>query len=585
MPAAPKDFHYMTVLRELEKAVVELHPDPKVTKVSNYPLANLVGKLYDKVTNLKSQWESLEEKIDFQLGAEQQRQIKAEDRIVAHINKLTDDLHRDPKHRRLVGHWPPMVPVARLVERFTALTIGLHSEAPEKPFRQHVTAAFREAVLPGLAWGLMIRLYSLPQSSRPALKEALVRRLRGQDTAEDHLLVKKEKVRLDYLPLVEAWFDILQKKSLGEVNSSEVGAVRIELAQLMAKDLGDLDTELWERLGNQYLSTIAGAERALAVARAQNHSAGTAAFLRERLELFEAARKPELQVFRHQTDIDLPKALTYTFAVVSAAPGNTNAGEEACGGAFWLARATFARHIADDLDKRKAASTKVLSLLMRGGLMFNHLPRESDRLLTCLRYAAGFATNPRYVRSEAVLHYQERFIDLYAEHPLHRPALVELFRGRMAWQLSFATKDPAIRKKALKHYFNALSLHQNQVGGFDAEAPVHFFPELTLLLRLSATREHKETKTLEAVDFITQRNYGVYFDIEFERDAITGGLKAFKEYHDWKGQALAAESPLSSSSAFGRKQLASFKQATASPEIGKILEDSGAIQRSFEYNR
>lgn len=591
MPAAPQDFHYMTVLRELEKAVVELHPDPLVSKVSNHSLADLVGKLYDRVSNLPAQWGSLEERIDFELGAEQGRQIKIEEQITAHIDQLTNAMRLETKPRRLAGEWPPIIPLARLVEHFTALTIGLHSEAPDQPFGRHVVGAFREAVLPGLAWGLMVRLYARPKATRPVLQAAIALRLRKTDTCQYLQLASDEKVSLDYLLLVDAWFDVLKTKPLGAIDENTRVTLRSDLADLIAMDLGELDTVLWERLGSQYLAGSAGIERAMAVERAEKHSKGSSAFLRKRLALFEAAQEPALQPFRHLTEHDLGQSLQWPFDALTAAAHNIEAGKVACGGAFWLARATFGQHaecVDEGLPKAETAeekaSTLAVLLLVRAGLMFKHQAARSELLLTCLRYAAGFATNPRYVRSLGVLHHQERLVDLYEQHPDHRASLVELFRGRIAWQQWGATGLKPYRKEALQRYHAALKYHRGPEHGFDAEAPVHFFPELTCLLRATTSKSSKAAKTLDAVDFITQRNYGIYFDIDRETENLKAGLDAFGRYHRMK-TAADLDSPLANHPQETREQIAELQKVTTSAEAQATREAIGEISRALQYNR
>lgn len=584
MPAAPQDFHYMTVLRELEKSVTALHP--KKPKVADSQLADLVGDLYGRIVQeLTLKLANADSRISLQLGAEQERQVEAETKIIKHIEQLTDDHYQTPELRRQTGNWPPLVPVARMVERFTALTIGFHAEHPKDDLAALVVSAFREAILPGLAWGLMVRLYAQEKSQRRPLQDALGQRLRKADTNGDRILVEQVQVRLDYLTLVDAWFHLLGKKALGEVTPETIQELRVELAVLIEKDLGELDTELWERLGQQYLGSIDGSERAFVIARAQKHGVNTSVFFRQRLSLFEAARQRGIQAFRHQVETEPLKAVQRIFAAEIAKSAQTEAGAEACGGAFWLARATFGRHQDKPRLLREEASTKAVLLLVRASVMFKHQAAESHQLITSLRYAAGFATNPRYVRSLTVLHFHEALVDLYAEHPLHRQALVELFRGRIAWQRWYATDSAADRKQAIRHYHEALKLRSAGRHGFDAEAPIHFFPELTVLLRQVDRRQEKELKTLKAVDFITQRNYGIYFDIDDETKLIEGGLEAYQGYLQVRQKAEGAASPLAEATQEARESLADFEAAQNSAEARRIAEDIGIIRRAIGFNR
>jgi hypothetical protein len=384
---------------------------------------------------------------------------------------------------------------------------------------------------------------------------------------------------------VDAWFHLLGKKALGEVTPEIIQALRAELAVLIEKDLGELDTELWERLGAQYLGSIDGSERAFVIARAQEHGVNASVFFRQRLSLFEAARQSSIQAFRYQVETEPRKAVQRVFAAEIAKSAQIEAGEEACGGAFWLARAAFGRHQDKPRLLREEASTKALLLLGRAGAMFTHQAADSRPLITSLRYAAGFATNPRYVRSLTVLHFHEALVDLYAEHPLHRQALVELFRGRIAWQRWHATDSAADRKQAIRHYHEALKLRSAGHHGFDAEAPIHFFPELTVLLRQVDRRQEKELKTLKAVDFITQRNYGIYFDIDDEAKLIEGGLKAYQGYVQLRQQAEEAASPLDEVSREAKAAWDDFESAKNCPEARRIAEDINIIRRAISFNR
>jgi len=295
--------------------------------------------------------------------------------------------------------------------------------------------------------------------------------------------------------------------------------------------LTDLDTLLWSSLGEHYTGQIAGSQRARVVAQASSHSAGSAGFVRPRLQLFAAANDPKLRKFRVQTESMLAKAITVKFAAESLQPENPEAAaHEACGAAFWLARACFARHVGDQTQNLNAdlASERVLLLLLRAAAL---LKQDADLRLTCVRYAVGFATNPRYVRSGVVLDNQDRLIELYAKMPGARRSLLSLFRGRLAWQ-----KGQGIRRSglqvALSHYAAALKDHSHKEHGFDAEAPVHFFPELICILNQARTLKNREGNTLKAVDFITQRNYGIYFDIEKEEALLCAGLKEFADFRD-----------------------------------------------------
>ena len=388
------------------------------------------------------------------------------------------------------------------------------------PFADNAKLAFKAAVIPALAWSLMIRLYELPEELRATTQTKLVDRLLDtQVSSSTEVSLGGEahrKVRFDSLRLVEAWLKLFAGKAPCPLGSADITELRSALANRFRLPLGDLDTLLWQELGGLYISTLAGSERARAVAQA----AGNAAFIRERLVLFSAAMGEGIQDFRLRTEHRLDDAVKQPFACEQAdAPDREAAGIEACGAAFWMARACFAKHGLPDED---AASARTLVLLLRAGVMLSYQP---DRMTTCVRYAAGFATNPRYTRSGVVLDFQTKLVDLYAKTPRSRLALVHQFRGRIAWQ-EWQAGNTGAKSRALTHYMTALELHDQGGDGLDSEGPVHFFPELVVLLGQADDGKRGEAD-LQTVDFITQRNYGIYFDIVKEKAAIEAGLKEF----------------------------------------------------------
>jgi hypothetical protein len=420
-----------------------------------------------------------------------------------------------------------------MVERFTALTIGLHSEDPSQPLSAHAAQAFKSAVLPALAWGLVSSLYELTEDLRAEAQAELARLFSGprKPHKAELILNDDERVSFLYLRMVEAWFNLLDSPHPWGVAQAQLEEARHQLAGWLKRPLTELDTLLWESLGDHYTSQHVGSQRARVVSQAAGHTAG---FIRHRLQLFTAAADPKLRKFRLQTENALVKAVEVRFDAEDKSPAKAEAAAlEACGAAFWLARACFAKHIGDQSHNILAdhASERVLLLLLRAAV---HLKHDAELQLTCVRYAAGFATNPRYVRSGAVLDNQERLVDLYAKIPGARRSLTQLFRGRIAWHDWKAGKVDS-PQTALNHYASALKEHGHKDHGFDAEAPIHFFPELIVLLDQARKRKTREESTLRAVDFITQRNYGIYFDIETEEKMIMAGLE---EYADFKAMVL-----------------------------------------------
>ncbi len=516
-----QDFHYMSVLRQLELEASRLRGGASET-TERQPVNRLVQVFGVAKRKLAAVRVSQGEKISLNLKFSRESQLETETAIVDNLRRLTEDREPTEASRRLAGEWPPVIPVSRMVERFTAMAIGLHAENPRVPFADNAKTAFKAAVIPALAWGLMIRLYELPEELRVATQAKLVERLLDPQLASSTEVALGgegyRKVRFDTLRLTEAWLKLFASKAPCPLAATDIGELRRALADRFRLPLGDLDTLLWQELGGLYISTLAGSERARAVAQA----AGNAAFVRERLVLFAAAMSDGIQEFRLRTEQRLDDAVKQPFACEQAdAPDREAAGIEACGAAFWLARACFAKHGFPHEDK---AAGRTLLLLLRAAVMLRHQP---DRLATCVRYAAGFATNPRYTRSGLVLDFQTRLVDLYEKTPRSRRALVHQFRGRIAWQ-EWQAGNPEAKARALNHYMKALELHDQGGDGLDSEGPVHFFPELVVLLG-QADDGKRGAADLQTVDFITQRNYGIYFDIEQEAAAIQAGLKEFRE--------------------------------------------------------
>ena len=526
MPLEAEDFHYLTVLRELEKAVSRLHgrkatSDRRQTHRTATAFRTALPKLTEKG-----------------VGANLGVALQASAELLAETEAASAQVIRDltetrPRLARLTtGEWPPMVPAARMVERFTALTIGKHAEDPASPLAEHAEEAFRLAVLPALAWGLVAHLYELPENLRGDAQQALARHFR--DKARPNLTElrldtddQEERLPFLYLRLIEGWFRILEGESAWQLAPERIKDLRGDLAKLLERRLTDLDTHLWESLGDHYTAQVAGSQRARVVAQASEHSRHSAGFLRNRLQLFAAANAAGLRKFRLQTERNLQQAVAHKFAAEEEMPADpAAAGHEACGAAFWLARACFGHPTRVPTDHQLKASKKVVLLLLRAAAL---LKEESDLRMTCVRYAAGFATNPRYVRAGLVLDLQERLVDLYAGLPGMRRSLANLFRGRIFWQRWLANLAPDPHK-AVEYYGAALREHRHAEHGFDAEGPVHFFPELQVLLQQVRKRKDRELHTLEVVDFITQRNYGIYFDIETEEKMLLAGLEAYDDF-------------------------------------------------------
>jgi hypothetical protein len=209
------------------------------------------------------------EKISLNLKFKRDKQLATEQAIVENLRRLTEDWQPTDASRRLAGDWPPVLPVSRMVERFTAMAVGLHSENPRVPFAENVGVAFQQAVAPALAWGLMIRLYELPEELRAATQTKLVERLldeRAPALTEVNLGGEGyRKVRFPTLRLVEAWYQLFASASPCPLDPAQIRTLRAGLADRFRRPLSELDTQLWQELGGLYISTLAGSERARAV--------------------------------------------------------------------------------------------------------------------------------------------------------------------------------------------------------------------------------------------------------------------------------------------------------------------------------
>ena len=205
MALTSADFHYLTILRELEKETTRLHGRKKASERgqahrTSRVFRDLFGELSTKVEGAN---------ITVKLRASAELLLDTELACAKVLRELTEG--RPSLDRLAAGDWPPVVPPARMVERFTALTIGMHSEDPSQPLAVHAARAFHEAVLPALAWGVVSHLYELPEHLREDAQKALAKYFKGKPLphlAELEVGVD-EKLPFLYLRMVEAWFAML----------------------------------------------------------------------------------------------------------------------------------------------------------------------------------------------------------------------------------------------------------------------------------------------------------------------------------------------------------------------------------------
>jgi hypothetical protein len=159
-----------------------------------------------------------------------------------------------------------------------------------------------------------------------------------------------------------------------------------------------------------------------------------------------------------------------------------------------------------------------------------------DERILCLRFRAGYSTNPRYYRSRYVIKNARRFVRGYEDTPGAKSGLSDLFMARLFWQLSqseaIADTRETARQQANRFFIAAL----NAIEGdkMDSEAPIHLFPEI--MVALHAQLENKKGKvsknnggSLALLDYLAQRGFGIYFDAPTEAAAIDAGCRQFAE--------------------------------------------------------
>jgi hypothetical protein len=226
------DFHYLTILRELEKETTRLERRRKSSERgkahrTSRVFRDLFGELGGKMSG---------DSITLKLKASSEKLLEAEMASADLIRELTEG--RPRLERIAAGDWPPVVPAPRMVERFTALTIGLHSEDPSQKLTAHTERAFKAAVLPALAWGLVSSLYELPEDLRGEAQAELARLFAGprKPHRDELILNDDERVPFLYLRMVEAWFNLLDSSHpWGETYTSSTArtAVRSEIVTLV----------------------------------------------------------------------------------------------------------------------------------------------------------------------------------------------------------------------------------------------------------------------------------------------------------------------------------------------------------------
>ena len=537
--------NYLTFLRELEKATYAASGKESVGERNEVHrgmgvFSKGLSELVQTLTRLGA---DQERKITEAIGMKREKLMKTESKMLRNIEKLTE--RQGPYPGAPHGHfWPPSIPAGRIIERFVGQVIGLHSESPGTSIQEHVRTALEEVVCPSLGWNVVCQIGEFDFTSRGRIQEAVRQRIKAMplEPRVDQAMLEldgapQSVIKLPCLRLLGAWLQAL--RTAGAEWKIDDTTQRAFLHELAAK-VDEAVTDGWalidKQLKLQFGSQSFGSERARVVAMAHKRSPMSAAFLRERLSLLAAAKLPELDSFRMLCETDVQKAVLEAKAWADHAANRDDSEfpEKAAGRAYWLARQAFGMHERPAFLREGAEvdpSDAVIHLLELASSRVGEQQRVKRAY--CLRFAAGFATNPRYHRSDNVLSKQEHLVKQYAGCQESRANLVAMFNARIAWQCHHC--KPAIkpeRKEAAKQYALSLGKAEDPRHGLDSEAPVHLFPELVVFLQQNGKGSANIRKLQVAVDYIVQRNHGIYFDIEAEARLIDAGLEQMKAFYD-----------------------------------------------------
>jgi len=517
------EFNYLEVLRNLEISLKEKNYTKNVPLTAKNKLARasqIFRKPIDLISNATQKLSQGDKKIFQSLKFTAQRLEETERSILKNINNWTN--HPNTTSQKLTQNWPPIIPVGRMTECFVALTIGLQSENPDKDISDCIAVSFKETINPALAWGIICNLNNQPNyQSEPLLKIISEKIVNIVNSPDFELVYDNEKIDLPYLNLISAWFNLLKKYKLSD---DEIINLERNLSVLIKDNFDEIVKILWQNLSTQYSPSIHSTDRAKAVLHASKFSGNNqSAFINSRFVLLQAAQNIEAIKFRNKIDKDLRIALKDAESFLNKIQSD-NTTTQACGMAFWLAKKCYravGKIKSIDEDDYDRASEVVVKLLDYG---YKNSVNSEQRNL-CLRYIAGFATNPRYWRSKKLVSHQAEMVSKYEQDPLSRKCLVHSFKARVAWYNSIKEPHKFKLSECFEHYFKATSNWKDQRNGLDSEAPIHLFPEIAVLL-LEESKDHKNRENpLKIIDFILERQFGIYFDKDKEHEDIFRGLK------------------------------------------------------------
>lgn len=552
MPESNTDFTYLSVLRELEKEVAQLagkdptDPGASLTRTNAWFKGTVGGLLSFATSKIAGGSKVIAKSL--QVTSQTIKESEAE--RLRHLSAWTQNQSRYEVGRATT--WPPLVPIGLTVERFVGTAIGLHSESPDEPFEHHVQTSLKDAAAPALAWGLWCQMRTSAEEIRPQVIEAIKASIvNPSDNSSDPAKLAitggaESSAEIPYLRLLHGWVNILQqKRAQWALESEPIREFRLEVMQQFELCCKDPAAGISDLLMRHYGVSDHGTERARVVAMAHRRSPNNSAFLRGPLRLLSGAHLPELANFRHLLATNLKGALDDVEALLALETGRPeNFGELACGRAYWLARMTYAKHKAVGVLETRA-STLTLKLLEAAAQYFRD---DGEKRTYCLRFAVGYATNPRYFRSGYVMRAQNELIKAYVKEDLHRPKLAEMFKARVAWQCQASSKgrkNTHEAREAARHYNRALDGAMASKHGLDSEAPIHLFPELYVFLETFSDRSSAGSKkVLSVIDHVVQHNYGIYFDADVEKRLILAGIAQFRGWLESNHKGVSPEEAL-----------------------------------------
>ena len=515
-----------------------------------YVLARAAGQRVDKFKTL---------------SIEAKRLARLEEILLLNIHNYTSG--RTSADRALGDIWPSPIPDGRVIERLIATTLGLASDRrvgeradDTERFQVALQTAVRTVLLPALAWRLLCELHTYHETTREELRQRLISKFDGYVGAQaDFIMMKvgQHDYRLGSLILHRAWYDVLTGPACNLSPDAAVGLLGRELAvYLRQTDSTVARANLFPQLTEIFGWGLYGSERAYAIELAakrrgpSRNAEGKAVFASSRLRLLDAAHSEEVRHFAELTRLRLAEANDEADKAIALSRKDARDVGLYAGMAYWLANACFRRPLAyqfmadrqpklrddgemvdivgsaptENTTDYDTASERVARLLEHAlGLG----EATEDQRLLIRRFLAGFATNPRYWRGSYVLTHAARWVEEYAMDG-GRPSLVHQFNARLAWHRAVTEgkkEYDVMIEQALNHYHRCFDAAGVNLHDLDPEAPLHLFPEVTVLVEEHAAK--RISNLLETVDFILSRNFSIYMDIKSEKASILAGLKQY----------------------------------------------------------